>query len=209
MTAVWGPMGWMTLHSMASLYPEMPSLAERQLMNSWLDMFRDTITCPHCKDHFTDLLASYRAKFPGMLNSKKDFMYFTFRAHNAVNARLHKPVYRTVQECMDLLRNNVKDKSASVFRVSYINHIRRHWRMMRDTSGIAALKKLNEMSKIENDYAAPRSNNFDIEIPEDVVVLPGNTLNPAGEPVAPIRIVKPFIGGGGVRFTAQGLRLRR
>ena len=202
-------MGWMTLHSMASLYPEMPSLAERQLMNSWLDMFSDTITCPHCKDHFTDLLASYRAKFPGMLNSKKDFMYFTFRAHNAVNARLHKPVYRTVQECMDLLRNNVKDKSASVFRVSYINHIRRHWRMMRDTSGIAALKKLNEMSKIENDYAAPRSNNFDIEIPEDVVVLPGNTLNPAGEPVAPIRIVKPFIGGGGVRFTAQGLRLRR
>jgi hypothetical protein len=194
---------------MASLYPDMPSIAERQLMSNWLDMFRDTITCPNCKDHFTDLLASYRAKFPGMLNSKKDFMYFTFRAHNSVNARLHKPVYRTVQECMDLLKNNVKDKSASVFRVSYINHIRRHWRMMRDTSGISALKKLNEMSKIENEYASSRSNNFDIQIPEDNVVLPGNLLSPAGEPIATVRIVKPFIGGGGIRFTAQGLRLRR
>ena len=202
-------MGWMTLHSMASLYSDMPSLAERQLMSSWLDMFRDTITCPHCKDHFTELLTAYRSNFPGMLNSKRDFMLFTFRAHNAVNSRLHKPVYRTVQECMDVLRNNVKNRPASSYRHAYIMHIRRFWRTMQDTSGITSLKKIIEMSKIENDYATPRSNEFTVEIAEDSVVLPGRMLSNEGESPAPVRIVKPFIGGGGIRVTAQGLRLRR
>ena len=202
-------MGWMTLHSMASLYSDMPSLAERQLMSSWLDMFRDTITCPHCKDHFTDLLASYRARFPSMLNSKKDFMLFTFRAHNAVNARLHKPIYKTVQECMDVLRNNVKNRTASNFRQSYINHIRKFWRTMQDISGITSTKKIIEMTKIELDYATPRSNEFTVEIPEEYTVLPSGFLREPGEPPMAISYPRVIPTGGGMRMTPQGLRFRR
>ena len=102
MTAVWGPLGWMTLHSVATCYPETPTQTERELMYSWLDMFRDTITCPHCREHFSAMLQTYRATFPGMLNSRQDFALFTFRAHNAVNRRLRKPIQATLEDCIPL-----------------------------------------------------------------------------------------------------------
>jgi hypothetical protein len=36
MTAVWGPLGWMTLHSVSTMYPEQPTQAEKTLMTTWL-----------------------------------------------------------------------------------------------------------------------------------------------------------------------------
>ena len=211
MTAIWGPLGWMTLHSVAMCYPETPTAAEKELMRSWLDMFRDTITCPSCRGHFTTMLATYRASFSTMLNSRHDLAMFTFRAHNAVNRRLKKPVYSTVDECMATLKNNVKTRSARDYRVSYINHATRHWRIFQDIAGITALKKLNEMRKIETDYFTSRDTNLDVTLRADVVVLPQDVMEPKSEPEPrhPFRLSAPPPGaGGGFRITSAGLRLR-
>ena len=211
MTAIWGPLGWMTLHSVAMCYPETPTAAEKELMRSWLDMFRDTITCPSCRGHFTTMLATYRASFSTMLNSRHDLAMFTFRAHNAVNRRLKKPVYSTVDECMATLKNNVKTRSARDYRVSYINHATRHWRIFQDITGITALKKLNEMRKIETDYFTSRDTNLDVTLRADVVVLPQDVMEPKSEPEPrhPFRLTAPPPGaGGGFRITSAGLRLR-
>lgn len=208
MTAIWGPLGWMTLHSTAFAYPETPSPAERQLMTTWLDMFRDTITCPSCKGHFTDMLASYRSQFPNMLQSRHEFIMFTFRAHNAVNKRLNKPVYSTVEQCVATLRNNVKSRLAQDYRISYINHITRHWRVFQDVSGIVALKKIKEMRRIEDEYVKSRDTNFTIEVRPDTVVLPQTMLQGKTE----TQVARPFAmptGPAGFRITAGGLRLRR
>jgi hypothetical protein len=208
MTAVWGPLGWMTLHSVATIYPTQPTRGEQQLMNTWLDMFRDTITCPSCRDHFTSMLATYRQTFPNMLASRQNFAMFTFRAHNAVNRRLSKPVYMDLEACMNQLKNNIKTRSARDYRVSYLAHITRHWSIFRDASGIAALRKIQEMSKIEGDYFTPRDTNFAVELTADVVVLPQDALerNPLQErPTRPtLRPPKQ-----GFRLTAGGLRIRR
>lgn len=210
MTAIWGPLGWMTLHSTAFAYPETPLPSERDLMATWLDMFRDTITCPSCKQHFTDLLANYRSTFPNMLQSRHEFVMFTFRAHNAVNRRLRKPVYNTVDECVATLRNNVKHRSASDYRISYINHITRHWNTFRDVSGIVAMKKIREMKRIETEYVSLRDTNFTIDIRGDIVVLPQTVLERSVEQ----EVSRPiFLGGGGggsagFRITSRGLRLR-
>ncbi len=193
-------MGWMTLHSVASLYPDSPTEAERQLLLRWVELFRDTITCPSCREHFTELLSEYRARYPNFLYSRREFMLFTFRAHNSVNRRLNKPVYASVQACFDVLRNNVKFNKTSAFRSAYINHINRHWRMLRDASGMAALKRIMELQKIENEYMRPRSNEFEVLIPEDTVVY-----NPGPEP-APPPIAR---SGGRLVMTATGFRIRR
>lgn len=201
----------MTLHSVAMCYPETPTHAEKELMRSWLDMFRDTITCPNCREHFTTMLASYRASFSTMLNSRQDLAMFTFRAHNAVNRRLRKPIYGTLDECMATLKNNVKTRSARDYRVSYINHVTRHWRMLQDITGITALKKLAEMRKIETDYFTSRDTNFDVTLRQDVVVLPQDVMEPKSEPEPrrPFRLSAPPVGtGGGFRITSGGLRLR-
>lgn len=211
MTAIWGPLGWMTLHSVAMCYPETPTAAEKELMRSWLDMFRDTITCPSCRGHFTTMMAAYRTSFATMLNSRHDLAMFTFRAHNAVNRRLKKPVYSTVDECMATLKNNIKTRSARDYRVSYINHATRHWRTFQDITGITALKKLNEMKKIETDYFTPRDTNLNVTLRSDVVVLPQDVMEPKSEPEPRVsfRLSAPPPGaGGGFRITSAGLRLR-
>ena len=200
----------MTLHSTAFAYPEQPTQSERDLMYSWLDMFRDTITCPSCKDHFVKLLASYRSQFPSMLASRHDFVIFTFRAHNAVNKRIHKPLYSSVEECVATLRNVVVGKSAREYRNVYLAHIARHWRIMQDITGIVALKKIQEMKRIEAEYVSSRDTNFTPTIRSDIVVLPQTMLEKSTEQQTQRPI---FLGNAnasaGFRVTSQGFRLRR
>jgi len=210
MTTVWGPLGWMTLHSVATSYSDTPTQQERDLMRSWLDMFRDTITCPNCREHFTNMLDNYRAKYPGMLSSRNDFAMFSFRAHNDVNRRLSKPIYGSVSECMETLRKNVEHRTAKNYRLSYLNHIQRYFRTLRDAAGIAALRKIVEMFKIENDYVSPRDTNFTVDIPEAAVVLPYTVLNTS--PDEPVRTPITSRGApplGRIRLTAGGIRIQR
>jgi hypothetical protein len=173
----------------------------------WLDMFRDTITCPSCRGHFTSMLETYRQSFPNMLASRQNFAMFSFRAHNAVNRRLHKPVHLDVESCMKLLKNNVKNRTAKDYRVSYLAHITRHWSIYRDISGIAALRKIAEMSKIEREYFGPHDTNFEVELVSDVVVLPQDAMErtPQEAPSRPV-LRQPMQG---FRLTGGGLRIRR
>jgi len=179
----------MTLHSAASCFPDNPLPAESTLMQSWLDMFSATITCPSCREHFEVALGSYRRLYPQMLRSREEFLLFTFRVHNAVNRRLNKPVHSTAEACFDQLRTNVKTRPAREYRIAYINHIRRFWRTMQDSSGITSMKKIIEMSKIESEYFGRHDNNFEVDIPESNVVLQPQILStPPGEPPEPTRI---------------------
>jgi hypothetical protein len=219
----------MTLHSVAGLYPETPTYAEKQLVSSWLNLFRDTITCPYCQSHFTEMLGLYRQKFPGMLDSRQELMAFTFRAHNTVNRRLHKPIYSTVAECMSVLRSNLSQHTAQEYRNAYLTHIRKYWSSLRDVGGIVAAKKITEMLKVEKDYFVPRDNNLDVEPEETIVVLPYGVIDKAPDMVSinpylrermrskptvqlsPVVQAAPVVArpSTGFRFTAQGLRLRR
>lgn len=223
----------MTLHSVAALYPEKPTFAEKQLITTWLNLFRDTITCPHCQGHFTEMLALYRQKFPGMLNSRQELMAFTFRGHNVVNRRLHKPLYSTVAECMAILQSNLVHRTAMDYRNAYLTHIRKYWSSLRDVSGIVAVKKVTEMMKIEKDYFEPRDVNLEgVELEETIVVLPYGVIDKAPDmtsmnpylrermrekpsllpsssptPPPPAAPERPRVAAG-FRLTAQGLRLR-
>uniref|UniRef100_A0A6C0F1W6 thiol oxidase n=1 Tax=viral metagenome TaxID=1070528 RepID=A0A6C0F1W6_9ZZZZ len=189
MTSIWGPLGWMTLHSASSCFPDSPLPAETALMQTWLDMFQATITCPSCKEHFGIALNGYRRLYPQMVSSRREFMLAVFRIHNTVNRRLNKPIYATVADCFEQLRTNVKTRTAKEYRIAYINHIRRHWRTLQDASGFAALKKINEMNKIETSYFQAHENNFEVDIPEDNVLPLGHALDPQGaETPSPIRV---------------------
>lgn len=221
MTAVWGPLGWMTLHSVSTSYPEVPTPAEKKLMSTWIEMFRDTITCPHCKEHFSGMYAAYQRVYPGYLETRQDLAMFAFRAHNTVNRRLKKPIYESVAACMERLQENVKSRAARDYRRAYLDHIQRYWRTLQDISGIVALKKINEMRRIEAEYFGPRDNNFAVQLLEGPVVVPRGVLEKdtpeaIPRPIAP-RIVAPTAPdrvpsrmpmGVGFRMTATGLRLR-
>ena len=199
----------MTLHSVSTSYPETPTPSEKQLMQSWLEMFRETITCPHCKEHFGTMLQNYKARFPRMLDSRQEFSMFAFRAHNAVNARLHKPVYATLEECMTVLRNNIRTRTATDYRISYINHITRYWRTLQDITGIVALRKIAEMKKIEAEYMTLRDTRFEITLVDQGVVIPREWVEGHREPEArPSLRLSSSSSGPRVGFQLVGGRIR-
>jgi hypothetical protein len=72
-------------------------------------------------------------------------------------------------------------------------------------SGISAIKKIHEMAKIEASYARLRTNNFEVIIPEDMVVMA--RLPPPGEPLRPAMPIPSAIGR--FRITGSGIRLQR
>jgi len=209
MTSIWGPLGWMTLHSVSSCYPDSPLPSEKTLIHAWLDMFQSTITCPSCKEHFWEALNGYRRLHPEMMSSRNDFMLAVFRLHNTVNRRLNKPVYSTVAACFEQLRTNVKTRSARDYRIAYLNHIGRHWRTMQDSTGFTALRKLAEMRKVEGDYFQRHDNNFEVDIPENNVLPIGPALAaalPGAEQPSAVRFDSrelPRIGFSGGRFQAR------
>jgi hypothetical protein len=210
MTSIWGPLGWMTLHSTAFAYSDTPTQSERDLMYTWLDMFRDTITCPSCKGHFENMLASYRSQFPTMLASRQDFVVFTFRAHNSVNKRIQKPVYSSVSECIAALQGMLAGRRTRDFRNSYFQHISRHWRMMQDVTGIVALRKIQEMRRIEAEYVLSRDTDFTNAIRPEVVVIAQSIMERPTEatPDRPYFLARGEIPSG-FRLTSTGFRLRR
>ena len=144
-----------------------------------------------------------------MLNSRQDFAIFTFRAHNAVNRRIHKPIYNSVEECIATLRNIVKTRHAREYRNTYLAHITRHWKVMQDVNGMVALKKIQEMKRIEAEYVTLRDTNFEVQLKSDIVVLPQDALERSNE----VQVQRPiFLGkpvAAGFRLTPTGFRLRR
>lgn len=135
---------------------------------------------------------------------------FTFRAHNAVNRRLNKPIYSTLEECLETLRNNTKTRSAADYRTAYLNHITRYWRTLQDITGIVALKKITEMKKIEVDYIFPRDTKFQMTLQSEPVVLPRDVLEPNAEKRTAPRVPNMRLPvNAGFRIGVGGLQLRR
>ena len=136
---------------------------------------------------------------------------FVFRAHNTVNARLSKPVYASLDECMTQLKNNIQTRSAAEYRDAYLTHIRKYWSTVQDVSGIVAVKKVLEMRKIEVDYFASRDTNFNVTLVPDQVTVPRNWLetdtygqNPQETPVVRFKPNENTRAG----FRMQGGRIR-
>jgi hypothetical protein len=94
---------------------------------------------------------------------------------------------------METLHNNIKSKTGKDYRFAYVNHINRYWKTLQDISGIAAVKKIQQMKKIEDEYFTPKDNNFQAVIRNDIVVLPADALNPNAEPRSSIFPRRRFV----------------
>lgn len=158
------------------------------------------------------MLQNYKMRFPNMLKSRQEFAMFVFRAHNTVNARLSKPVYSTLEECMTVLKNNIKHRTPADYRISYVNHIMRYWKTLNDITGIVAVKKISEMKKIETDYFGVRDNHFEVTLAPEPVVVPRNWMEAHADaevrttPIIQLPANKPIRAG--FQFSGGRMRLR-
>jgi hypothetical protein len=170
-TKFWGPLGWMTLHSISSIYPENPTSEERLILEKFVEMYRETITCVHCKGHFTGMLNKYRQIHPDWSSSRYNFFLFVCRAHNTVNRRLDKPIFPTLQSCVERLKENTKITTAATYRNAYMNYLITNWQREMSSEGFINADTAKKMKKINEEYFTPRDNNF-----ADISFEDGNVL---------------------------------
>lgn len=195
MTSRWGPMGWITLHSISANYPETPTNEDKMVMKRFLELFAETISCPSCKGHFGSLFHSYIVANPGWADSRHSLFVFVCRAHNAVNARLDKPRIGSVRQSIEMLKSITKLIPAQTYRQNYLAYLLQNWNREIGAEGFMNSRSVREMMKINQAYWNPRETNFNIELPEADVLGPivrtrtgGGTLVPgltaSGTPVS-------------------------
>jgi len=126
-------MGWMTLHSISLLYPENPSADDKQILRTFLNDFAESITCPHCEQHFKAMFDNYKRTHRDWADSRFNLFLFIARCHNTVNRKLEKPLKNSVKACLDAIASASQYTSMSDFRKKYIDYVIR--RMSAEMSG--------------------------------------------------------------------------
>ena len=172
MTKIWGPTGWMTLHSISVCYPDEPSESDKKILQEFMNAFANSITCIHCRQHFGKMFSDYKSKVPSWLNSKKDLFLAICRMHNAVNKRLDKPQPKSVEECIQYLKLATSYTSQTDFRKKYCEYLLTDWSWQRNSGdGYAAYKSAELMRKINIEYWSNREVSYsDISFDEADVI---------------------------------------
>jgi len=85
---VWGPCGWIFLHSISYSYPEDPSDSHKKQYSDFLYSLKNVLPCESCSKHYSD----YISKYPPLLNSRDDFTKWMIDLHNNVNMDNKKKV---------------------------------------------------------------------------------------------------------------------
>jgi hypothetical protein len=142
----------MSLHSVSLLYPEHPGEADKQLMRRYVELFRDTLSCPQCHNHFKVIFDNYVRAHPDWDSSRFNFFLFVCRAHNTVNRRLNKPKPDSVQACLDTFTANTQHTSALVYRMKYLDYLSRNWSREMSGEGFMHLAQVRELRRITEEY---------------------------------------------------------
>lgn len=172
-TKIWGPQGWMTLHSISTIYPEKPTYEEMELLKKFMNLFVDTITCPDCKNHFSKIFNAYRHSNPAWYASRSQFFTFVARAHNTVNLRIDKPRIPTVAECIDTIRRNTLVTRGAIYRNTYITYLIRNWSQEYTGESFIMAQSARELYKINNEYWNSRdTGSYDFIVPESDIMTP-------------------------------------
>lgn len=200
MAKLWGPLGWMTLHSVSLLYPEHPSLYEKHLASKFIDSFANSISCPQCRTHFKTMREYYVYSNPDYLSSRQSFAVFVFRAHNTVNYRLDKPIPTTVSACLNSLRVATAQRSFKEFREAYVNYLNNNWKREFGGESMVVRGEVRLLEKIVKEFWDPLDTGiFPILLEDDVTSLikPDNVRI-----VSPGRLVSTNVGfkGGKLRL---------
>lgn len=144
MTERWGPYGWKTLHSVAIMYPDRPTLTDAAVAREWLENFQKSIVCPYCKVHFEKMLQHFQRQF-NIFESRHTFFWFSVKAHNMVNARLGKPQVKHYREAYHMYAQ--RDWSGE--RRYYAAYVRRTVQIESGIDGFETQRQIKVVADLE------------------------------------------------------------
>ena len=90
----WGPLGWDWLHNLANCYPILPTEYDMHIYYLKIKNFIEKLPCEKCKIHAIQYIVF---ESPINLRTKKEFQYWTWNFHNAVNNRIGKKKFSLIE----------------------------------------------------------------------------------------------------------------
>ena len=87
-TRVWGPAGWLFLHSIVQNYPWHPT---QQQKNDYLAFFTQTgnvLPCRYCRESYQEYIKSSNLLTMDTMKNRKTLAVWLFKLHNRINKKL-------------------------------------------------------------------------------------------------------------------------
>jgi hypothetical protein len=207
MTQIWGPLGWMTLHSISLNYPDDPTQSDKSILDSFITNFAECITCPSCRSHFQTILKLYKINHPEWNSSRFQLFLFIARAHNTVNKKLDKPILYTVADCLEKIKSINRITHLSIFRKNYINHVSRNWQREFTAEGRIMVGFIKEVEKINELYWSIREPDINLIVFPEANVVEFIEVNKTA-PTGIYSFMSPAVFNKGVGFKITGGRLK-
>lgn len=85
---VWGPHGWIFLHSITMTYPKIPNEIDKQRYKNFFVNLQNLLPCEKCKEHYKQNLIS--TPIDNHLDCRKSLVEWLIEIHNKVNESLGK-----------------------------------------------------------------------------------------------------------------------
>ena len=112
---IWGPSGWLFMHSISFQYPENPTEEDKNNYRVFFESLKNTIPCPKCREHYSENLKQK----PIQLNSRDELIQWVIDIHNKVNEKNSKKIYsRQEVEKLYLSKYNYSIKENSTEKSS-------------------------------------------------------------------------------------------
>lgn len=90
---MWGPQVWDTLHILAYVYPDQPTLSRQQSTIQLLTELCRNLPCPGCSNHALEYLDTV----PATVSTRVVFKQWVYDFHNAVNLRTNKRIWTSLE----------------------------------------------------------------------------------------------------------------
>ena len=88
---VWGPHGWIFLHSITLNYPENPTKHDKIKVMEFFNNLGDMLPCDKCSKHFKENIKKY--PISQHFHSRESLVKWLIDIHNEVNKSNNKRIY--------------------------------------------------------------------------------------------------------------------
>lgn len=89
---IWGPIFWNFLHNVITLFPDNPTVQDKDNFIVFMGAFKNLLPCKECRDHFVINLNNYPLTSDFLL-SKNNLIAWGIGIHNSVRFMLKKIIY--------------------------------------------------------------------------------------------------------------------
>lgn len=114
---IWGPPGWIFLHTITLNYPHRPTIYHKEKYKNFFLNLQNVLPCKYCSHNYMLHLKKY--PIDNFLDSKKQLVQWLIHIHNEVNIIFKKKTI-TYDEFIKIYKNIYNKKKTNYLKIFII-----------------------------------------------------------------------------------------